>query len=119
MRLPGGTVTDLATAIDHDDVGRDDDRTDRHHAGGIQPPTAASARGGSTAKLCPGNSLDGAAIDLRNTAAHLGCPGRLGVSCTSVSRLSSNDPASAARASLGSANASLRISAGLRFIQEF
>ena len=37
-------------------------------------------------------------------------------SSTSVSRLSSNDPASAARASVGSASASFRISAGSRFM---
>ena len=39
-------------------------------------------------------------------------------SSTSVSRLSSNDPASAARASVGSSNASFKISAASRFIDE-
>src|SRR5687768_5345477 len=40
-------------------------------------------------------------------------------SSTSVSRLSSNDPASAARASVGCARASFRISAASRFIFPF
>src|SRR5262249_26758233 len=64
----------------------------------------------------PGNGLDGSAIELGNAAVHLGCPPGFGVLGTSVSRLSSSDPARAARASVGSASASFRISAGSRFI---
>ena len=67
---------------------------------------AVPARGESATDLGPGNRLDGAAIELRDASTDLVCHAASASSSTSVSRLSSNDPASAARASLGSAKAS-------------
>ena len=40
----------------------------------FKPRTGASARGESAADLCPGNGLDGSAIELRHAPVHLGCP---------------------------------------------
>ena len=91
----------------------------RQPADGIRVRAGASARSESAADFCPGNGLDGSAIELRHARLISVAKAASASSSTSVSRLSSNEPATAARASVGSARASFRISAALRFMTPF
>ena len=69
-----------------------------------------------SANFGPGNGLDRSAIEFGHAAVHLGRPRGFGVLVHLCVKTLQHNPASAARASVGSARASFRISAGSRFM---
>src|SRR3954452_6184093 len=77
------------------------------------------ALGESAAYVGPGDRPQHSGFEFGDAAVDLAAHAASASSPTSMSRLSSSDPARAARASVGSASASFRISAASRFIVGF